>query len=331
MQKSMFKSHKLLKRGINLFQTSTSSLSRRKVPTKLVIFDKDGTLLNFDSMWTPFTENVVNKLEKATGLSELKDVIFRRLGYDFVKKTWGPGHMAEGTQSDCISEIKMILQEKGMAKERANKAVGECYTSADQSNAKVIGDAHGLLSKLRALGVKIAVVTSDSRRPTEQFLSGAGLTELVDAVITGDDPFSEAKPSPANALRLCKQMNVDPEETVMVGDTLTDMGMAKNAGLGTAIAVLSGVEKKEKLSPLADHVVKNIDDVMPLLSIPRPLSPLATTTQSGPVRLMHTAASRPSQDYVIVGAGTAGCVLAARLSEDPNNKTLLLEVSAREY
>jgi choline dehydrogenase len=36
-------------------------------------------------------------------------------------------------------------------------------------------------------------------------------------------------------------------------------------------------------------------------------------------------------DYVIIGAGSAGCVLASRLTDDPNNRVVLLEAGGRDW
>ena len=82
-----------------------------------------------------------------------------------------------------------------------------------------------------------------------------GLMPYVDTVVCGDDPNTEAKPSAHNALKICKELGVDPEDTVMVGDTKADMGMGHAAKLGWNVGVLSGVGDTEELVPEAHYVI----------------------------------------------------------------------------
>ena len=154
----------------------------------------------------------------------------------------------------------------GVPENKAKITLEDIWTEGDhKKHLKPIGDPMSLFRILTSHRIKIAVCTTDNRAGTEAVLSELDLHQFIDILICGDDPDAIPKPSPHNALRICKELNVDPRKTVMVGDTKTDIKMSKSANLGLTVGVLSGVGKMEDLSPGADHIIENIDCLLPLI------------------------------------------------------------------
>ena len=64
------------------------------------------------------------------------------------------------------------------------------------------------------------------------------------------------KPAPDMVLHLCRAVGVPPTRTAVVGDSPADLRMARAAGAGLAIGVLTGVGGRADLEPLADVVAR---------------------------------------------------------------------------
>lgn len=103
-----------------------------------------------------------------------------------------------------------------------------------------------LVDELKRKGYKLAVVTSRLRPTTEEGLEKYGLEHTFDYVVTADDT-DKHKPDPEPALIALRKLNSRPEEAIMVGDTMYDMGCGKNAGVSTVMvnwAMAAGAQKK---------------------------------------------------------------------------------------
>jgi phosphoglycolate phosphatase len=82
---------------------------------------------------------------------------------------------------------------------------------------------------------RLAVLTNKPIAPSERILRGLGLREFFDDVIGGDSDFGR-KPNPDGLLALMDRAGASAAETLMVGDSVTDLRTARAAGTAACMA-----------------------------------------------------------------------------------------------
>ncbi len=225
---------------------------------ELVVFDKDGTLISFEAMWTGWARELGSRLEIATRRPVAGDV-FSAIGYDPVNDRVQPGGpLAISTMAGVEERVAAVLRRWCPSVAAARRILAEAWFEPDPvARALPLADLRRLFAALRADGRRIAVATTDDRRPTEATLAGLGLADLVDASLCGDDP-DPVKPEPAALVALAARSGVSIARTAMVGDTPADLRMARVAGAGRAIGVASGVTSAAELQADADTVLDHV-------------------------------------------------------------------------
>ena len=229
----------------------------------LVVFDKDGTLIDFGGMWRGWATDVAAALRASTG-RPIEGPLFAMFGYDpATGRIQAGGGLAATPMARLRGHTRDILVAAGLATSEAERALRTAWHAPDPvALARPLTDLVALFSGLRRSGRRIAVATSDDRDPTERTLTALGLTESVDATVCADDGIA-VKPAPDMVLHLCATLGIAPGRTAVVGDTRADLWMARAAGAGLTIGVLTGVGGREDLAPLADLVLDSVAGLLP--------------------------------------------------------------------
>lgn len=209
----------------------------------LLVFDLDGTLLET----APDLVGTLNEILTEAGLKPIP----------------------LGTAKTYIGQGAKMMIEKGFAANGAtagdDKANELMPVFLEKYEARIARETHafpGLLEALDRLqqeGWHLAVCTNKLERLARLLLEELGLTNRFVA-ITGGDSFAQKKPHPEHLLKTVELAGASPSDTIMVGDSRSDIDAAKAASI-PVIAVDFGYTPVpvDQLGP--DVVISHFDQI----------------------------------------------------------------------
>lgn len=235
--------------------------------TKAIIFDKDGTLLDFDAFWLTVSENAIAEILKEIKMPNVPlEEILSALG---VKNniTDINGVLCSGTYSQIVQEMYNILIKYGCdcTIDEIEKITIDAYQrNSDKGIIKPTCDNFcNVITNLKNMGIKLAVATTDNPVVTQKCLQSLNADKFFDIVYT-DDGNLPVKPDPYCIHNLCERYGLTTSDVIMVGDTVTDMNFAKNGGI-KAIGVAKSENNKAILENYAYTVIPDISYIFDVL------------------------------------------------------------------
>ena len=228
----------------------------------LVIFDKDGTLLDFDQMWGGWALEIARRLEGASG-KPMIDLLSKTWGFDPITQHVEPdGELAGKTLAYLHDLTLTTLHSAGFDGDAANRIVAAAWHLPDSmSLVRPIINLESLFIQLHSRNIKIAIATLDDRAPTQTTFTELGVLNYVDALVCADDGV-ELKPAPDMIFKVCHDLNLQPSQCAMIGDSVSDLQMGRNARVGMTVGVLTGLSDEKKLKPYADQIMTSIKELI---------------------------------------------------------------------
>ncbi|AHM02500.1 HAD-superfamily hydrolase, subfamily IA, variant 1 family protein [Roseibacterium elongatum DSM 19469] len=227
------------------------------MPIRGILFDKDGTLFDFEASWSEWAAGLF--LDLAAGDPGLAEALADRAGYDMTRRRFLPGSpVIAGTLEELAMRLDPLLSAPGIA-----VLVDRMNAAAAEAPMVPVAPLAPLLRALRAEGMKLGVATNAAEVEARAHLTAAGVSADFDFV-AGFDTGYGAKPDPGMCHGFADTMGLDAAEVLMVGDSLHDLRAGRAAGM-QVVGVLTGLAPADELAPHADAVLPDIAHLPVLL------------------------------------------------------------------
>jgi len=215
-----------------------------------VIFDKDGTLFDFQSTWGLWSRRLIEG--ESRGDPALAAQLAEVLGYDLATGRFRPDSLAiaHTTETVAAAMLPLLPWTDGESLRARMDALAAQVPQVEAAPLREV------LGRLKAMGLTLGLATNDSEGPARVHLAGAGVDDLF-GFVTGYDSGWGGKPGPGQLLAFAESAGLDPADCAMVGDSLHDLAAARAAGM-RGIGVLTGVAGRETLAPAAEVVLESI-------------------------------------------------------------------------
>ncbi|MEO1494635.1 MAG: HAD family hydrolase [Pseudomonadota bacterium] len=227
-----------------------------------LLFDKDGTLLDFQATWAQVADDTLDRLTPDRGLQiRLAEAV----GYDAERRQFAAGSpIVAGATEEIASIWQRMLP--GTSTMRLIEILVEGGDMATEQGAltPAVPDLSGFLDGLRGAGYRLGIATHDTEAAARAQMRVLDAHDQFD-FICGYDSGHGLKPGPGMLTEFSVRTGLAPYEIAMVGDSVHDLGVAASAKAGMAIGVLTGPATETDLAPYADHILHSIGGLPALL------------------------------------------------------------------
>ena len=215
---------------------------------KLFIFDLDGTLVDTAPDFKNSINYMLNELnESEVSLKEIRNWV----GYgarELIRRTVVDKNIPHDEQR--IEEmLKIFLLH---------------YTHNIDDDSVLFNNVRNVLEFLKNNGIKLAVCTNKMERLSNILLEKLNVLHMFDYLVGGDS-LSKSKPDPFPLLNICEKLNFEISDSVMIGDSVTDLNAGKGAGMPVVLVSYGYTDNKDIYNE-ADLVINDFSQLKELVN-----------------------------------------------------------------